>query len=110
MAVNVPRGPKPEDDDELRAIVAVLQKYLDRHPGSVVETYRHGRYLVRIRIINPGFKGTTKSERHRSVWSYLEELPEEVLSDVSTLILVTPDELAKSFASMEFDDPIPAVL
>jgi len=108
MPVNVPRGPRPEEDEGLQAVVAAMESYQVQHPGSVVETYRHGQYVVRIRVINPGFRGMTKSERHRAVWPFLKDLPEEVVSDISTLILLTPEEVKSSFASFEFDDPIPS--
>jgi hypothetical protein len=43
-------------------------------------------------------------------WQYLGELPEEVQSDISTVLLLTPDETKKSFANFEFDDPIASKL
>jgi hypothetical protein len=110
MPVSVPRGPRPEEDEGLRAVVGALEQYQHQHPGSGLEAYRHGQFLIRIRVINPAFRGMTKSERHKAVWPYLNDLPEEVVSDVSTLILLTPEELKSSFASFEFDDPIPSRL
>jgi len=36
----------------------------------------------------------------------LGELSEEVLSQISTVLLLAPEEVKKSFANFEFDDPI----
>ena|SRR5436305_11252906 len=107
MPVLIPRGPGLDTDEGLRAIADRLERYAADHPGASIEAYRHGRYVVRIRVIDDRFRGLTKSERHRKVWPYLHDLPEDVLSDVSTLLLLTPDEKAGSLASTEFDDPIP---
>ena len=65
---------------------------------------------VRVRIIDPVFAGKTKVERSNKVWQYLNSLPDEVQSDLSTLILLTPEETKVSFANLEFDDPIPSSL
>ena len=80
------------------------------HPSAEIGLYRHGKYSVRVRIVDPSFAGESKPQRHRVAWPYLVGLPEETLSDLSTLLLVTPDEKAFSFASMDFDDPLPSLL
>ena len=110
MPVTISRGPQPEQDDILAEIVGVLERYSADHPTSVVEVYRHGQYAVRIRVTDPRFTGWSKTDRHNSVWPYLSRLPDDVLGDVYLLICVTPEEKATSFASMEFDDPIPAAI
>ena len=35
-------------------------------------------------------------------------LPDEVQSDLSTVILLTPEETGMSFANFEFEDPVPS--
>jgi hypothetical protein len=37
-------------------------------------------------------------------------LPDEIQSDLSSLILLAPEETKKSFANLEFEDPIPSQL
>jgi hypothetical protein len=40
----------------------------------------------------------------------LDTLPDEVQSNLSTVILLTPEETRMSFANLEFEDPIPSSL
>jgi len=46
----------------------------------------------------------------RHMWGALEQLPEDVFAEISLLLLLTSEEAKKSFASMEFNDPIPSEL
>ncbi|MBI3822163.1 MAG: hypothetical protein HY289_05725 [Planctomycetes bacterium] len=95
-------------DAVLKQIVKTLERYAAGHPNAEVEAYRHDNVSVRIRVIDPDFKGMSRGEREVDLWAMLHELPEEVVADISLLILLSPAEVKKSFASMEFDDPIPA--
>ena len=61
-------------------------------------------------IIDPDFRGTNRAERSQAVWKYLDLLPDEAVADISTVLLLTPDETKNSFANMEFDEPIPSKL
>jgi stress-induced morphogen len=110
MAVNIPRGPRPDQDDIFQAIIGALERYEADHPGAVVEAYRHGRYSVHLRVVDERFANMSRIERHQLVWPYLDALPEEVLNDVGTLILLAPEEKETSLASLDFDDPVPARL
>lgn len=109
MPVTVPRGPQPDADDGLRQVVGALDRFDADHGPSSVEVYRHGRYVIRVRVVGEVFRGRSLADRHQLVWQYLNDLPEETLSDVSVLLLLTPDERG-TFASVEFDDPVPARL
>ena len=108
MGVHIPRGPGVNEVHALHAIVERLEQYAHAHSGAVVAVYRHSPYTVRVRVIDPGFQGMSKSERHRRVWQYLADLDEEVLNDLSTLILLTEAERNASLSNQEFDDPIPS--
>ena len=105
MAVKV-RNKK--QDPSLKQIVKALAQYAAGHPMAEIEVYRHNIVSVRIRIIDPTFKGMSRGEREVDLWALFNELPEEVVQDISIVILLTPTESKKSFASMEFDDPIPS--
>jgi stress-induced morphogen len=110
MAVVIPRGPMPAEDEILAAVVTELERYAVDHPRAVVEAYRHGSYSIRIRVTDPGFAGQSRTERHNAVWAYLSHLPEDELGDIHILICVTPEERPRSIGSIDFDDPIPVVL
>ena len=97
-------------DSVLKQISSVLEQYSKGHPNAEIETYRHDNVSVRIRIIDPAFKGMSRGRREEDLWALLDQLPEEVVAEISLVILLTPAEAKKSFASMEFDDPMPSPL
>src|SRR5689334_13282068 len=107
MSVNITRGGL---DRGLEQFVSALEKFQSDHPNADISLYRHGKYSVRIRIVDQEFAGKSKSQRHRDAWPYLAEMSEDTLSDLSTLVLLTPDEKPNSIASLEFDDPVPAAI
>jgi hypothetical protein len=107
MAITIPRG---KSDEVIDAIIAALRAYEADHQQAQIDLYRQNSVSVRVRIIDPDFASQGKSQRSQHVWRYFEQLPEEVHSDISTVLLLTPDETKKSFANLEFDEPIPSKL
>jgi hypothetical protein len=99
-----------ETDKYVDAVIVALAKYEAQHPHAEIEAYRQNSVSIRIRIIDPDFSNLDKTERHNEIWRFLDDLPEEIQSHVSTILLLTPNEKAKSFASVEFDDPVPSSL
>ena len=107
MPITVPRG---QSDPVIEEIIAALQPYAADHSRARIDLYRQNSVSVRVRIIDPDFAGQGRPERSQQAWRYLDKLPEEPLSDISTVLLLTPDETAQSFANLEFDDPVPSKL
>jgi hypothetical protein len=107
MSIHIPRG---NSDKIIKRIIKVLQEYQAAHPESRIDLYRQNSVSVRIRIIDPGFADRNKIDRNKTVWEYLGKLPEDTQSDISMLILITPEEERKSFANSEFEDPVPSNL
>jgi acid stress-induced BolA-like protein IbaG/YrbA len=97
-------------DPALAGILDILKQYEAAHPAAEVSVYRQNSVSVRIRIIDPDFKDHSRSERHEIVWRSLEQLPEEIVSDVTILVLLTPDEVSESLANFDFEHPIPSRL
>lgn len=97
-------------DDRLDAIAHALQPYEEQHPNAQVEVYRQNSASVRVRIVDAGFADVSKADRHDAVWAFLQQLPEDQQAEISVLLLLTPDELEKSFANYEFDHPVPSRL
>ncbi|MBL8794533.1 MAG: hypothetical protein JNM56_11560 [Planctomycetia bacterium] len=97
-------------DPQLKQIVEVLRLYQSDHPDAAIEVYRHSSVSVRIRILDPNFKRMDRAEREDELWQLFERLPEEVVAEITLLLLLTPDEAKKSFANMEFDNPVPSRL
>jgi stress-induced morphogen len=107
MAINIPRG---KSDKVIDSIITVLQQYETDRPKARVDLYRQNCVSVRVRIVDPEFAGQTKPQRSHHVWKYLGKLDEEAQADISTVLLLTPEETKMSFANFEFDDPIPSKL
>ncbi len=105
MAIHIPRG---NSDGIIDQIIAVLDSYEADHTRAEINLYRQNSVSVRVRIVDPDFAGQGKPQRSQQVWRYLDRLPEDVQSDISTVLLLTPDETKASFANLEFDDPIPS--
>jgi hypothetical protein len=107
MAIRIPRG---QPDEVIDKIVEALRAYEADHLRSEIDLYRQNSVSVRIRIIDPDFSGQNKPQRSQQAWRYLGRLSDDVQSDISTVLLLTPDEMKMSFANFEFDDPVPSKL
>jgi hypothetical protein len=107
MSIRILRG---DTDPVIEQIIQALKIYEDDHPNSEIDLYRQNPVSVRIRIIDPNFARHNKIQRSKSVWNYLGKLDEDTQSDISTLILLTPNETESSFANFEFNDPVPSSL
>ncbi|MDX1945348.1 MAG: hypothetical protein SFU86_08065 [Pirellulaceae bacterium] len=97
-------------DPILRQMATILEGYARSHPTASIEAYRQNDVSIRIRIISPEFQRQSRVDREDEVWSILDKLPAETTAEISLLLLLTPAEAANSFASEEFDDPIPSKL
>jgi stress-induced morphogen len=95
-------------DDTLDQVLRALGPYESQHPKADVEVYRQNSASIRVRIVDPDFSGISRADRHDAVWRFLERLPEEAQSQISLLLLLTPEETKLSFANVEFDNPAPS--
>ncbi len=97
-------------DPAISKIGALLDVYEREHASSQTEIYRVNAVSIRIRVIDPRFHGVDRVDREEDIWKRLGELEEEALSDVTMVLVLTPDEVKDSFASYEFDHPLPSRL
>lgn len=107
MPIKISRG---QTDPGLETIRPALQSYLEQHPQADIQMYRYNPYAVRIRVVDPHFGKMARYERHDHFWSFLEPLPEDCLSEITMVALLTPEETEKSIANLEFLDPSPSGL
>ena len=91
-------------------VLDALGDYQEQHPGAEIEAYRQNSVSIRVRIVDPDFSGISRADRHEIIWHFLEKLPEDVQSQVSLLLPLTPEETATSLANFEFENPIPSSL
>jgi stress-induced morphogen len=106
----MPRKIRGAADGSVTRVLDTLARYEAAHPRAEIEVYRRNSASVRIRIIDPDFAGMDRAARHNHVWDLLDELPEDVQSQISVLLLLTPEETGKSLANQDFDHPIPSQL
>lgn len=107
MSVSISRG---KTDSTLKAIGKVLERYVEDHPKARIDLYRQNSVSVRVRIIDPDFSKVETFQRHDIVNRYFDQLPEEMESEISMLVLLTPKEVKRSASNIEFEDPIPSEL
>src|SRR4051794_37708357 len=78
------------------------------------DAYRYNSASIRVRVIDPRFEGKTTEERDALVEPLLEQLPEQIQTDIMNLLTLAPSEMAipsrKSLANEEFEDPSPSML
>src|SRR3954447_22730609 len=95
--------------DETRLVEKILRKVF---PNT--DAYRYNSASIRVRIIDPRFKGKSIEERDALVEPLLDQLPEATQADIMNLITLSPNEttnsLHASFANTEFEDPSPSGL
>lgn len=107
MSVQVTRGAL-EGDTELKAIRDGLKKYARANPRAKISLYRHGEFLIRIRVIDSTFEGLSVGQRQKAVWQFLKDLPEEYLYGINTILCITPKEIPTSPGNLDFEHPEPA--
>jgi len=104
-----PARERPMDAD-VKAVYDVLELYKAGHSSAAVRSYRQNSASIRIRIIDPDFMAFDRVERDDRIWEILRKLPEDVQSQITMVLLLTPAEAKTSFANMDFDHPIPSRL
>ena len=91
-------------DHVTQRIEQVLKNAL---PQGKVEAYRPEgyQYVIRVRVIDDGFRGMSRLDRYDLVERHLAELSEADRQDITMLVLLAPEETEHSLANLEFDDP-----
>ena len=94
-----------------------IEDVLTKAGFEKAQAYRYNSASIRVRVIDPRFKGRSVEERDAMVEPYLKELPERTQADIINLLTVTPEEVDMpdiSFRSYllnaEFEDPGPSML
>jgi hypothetical protein len=100
---------RSKEDIHVRRIHDILtEQYASAHRRARIDVKRYNSVSVRIRIIDPDFSRQTRADRDDAIWQILEKLPEETLTEVTLLLLFTPEEAKKSIMNVEFEDPTPS--
>ena len=95
--------------DDSRLVENMLRKEFPR-----TDAYRYNSASIRVRVIDPRFKGKSIEERDAMIEPLLNQLPEPIQADIMNLLALDPDETSGSFkkdlANEEFEDPSPSLL
>src|SRR5438309_925746 len=96
-------------DHATRQVLKVLREhYQPAHPDAKIEAYRYNSASIRLRIVDPAFADIRFDLRDVEVWRILKKhLSADILSQLSIILLLAPEEQADSMMNLEFDDPMP---
>jgi stress-induced morphogen len=99
----VARKSRPDEAD-------VIKNALRTAGFTNAAAYRYNSVSLRVRIIDPRFRGLSAIEREKMVLPHIEGLPKKIRDDITILLLLAPEETSTSMMSLEFDDPTPSRL
>jgi stress-induced morphogen len=99
-----------DSDARARQIEEALADYKKGHTKAKIRVRPHNPVSIRVRILDPDFRGKDLVDREKEVWRILERLPDEVQADVTMVLLLTPEEARDSLANYEFEHPTPSLL
>lgn len=96
-----------ENDTNVDAIRKALDDYEQQHQGASAALYRQNPGSIRVRIIDPRFAKMSRSARHDVTWNFLaERIGDDCMSELSLLLLLSPNEVDTSLMNAEFENPV----
>jgi hypothetical protein len=103
MPVKLLRG---QSDPAVRALRERLQEYQATYPDAEIELYRSNPACIRVRVVDRRFGRMGIMDRHDHLWEFLSAgLPDDVMSQISVLLGVTPAQAKWDNYRLDFDDP-----
>lgn len=101
-----------KSDKVTNAQTREVEKFLQECGFAEVECYQRSgyEYLLRVRVTDKQFQGMSRLERMDLVEKELVRLPDDLQASITMLVVVTPAERKTSLLSLEFDDPLRAML
>ncbi|HEX4000415.1 MAG TPA: hypothetical protein VHX65_17825 [Pirellulales bacterium] len=95
--------------DESRAVELLLRKSFER-----ADAYRYNSASLRVRVIDPSFKGLSREDRDDRVEPALSNLGQDTQADIMNLVLLYPGEENESsrawILNQEFEHPADSML
>ena len=94
-------------DRDIACIEDLLRAHFPDYPPQYPpRAYRLSPAAIRIRVVSPSFRGIDSLDRDDLVVPILKNnLAHETWLDVMNILLLTPEEVAESFANREFENP-----
>jgi hypothetical protein len=84
-----------------------VEQAFQTHGFKKVHAYRYNSASIRVRIIDPRFKGKNHTRRFDMAETVIAQLPDELRSEITFLALLTPEEARDSTMNEEFENPSP---
>ena len=98
-----------ERDEYVDRIRAALEQLERDRPGAEASLYRALPGVIKARVVDDRFAGVDHYARHDDVFAYLRDhLDEDTMQELYILVLVAPDEMARSIANIDFEDSVPS--
>ncbi len=95
--------------DESRKLEAALREHFQS-----ADAYRYNSAALRVRVVDPRFKGLSREQRDDLVEPVLSSLDESTQGDIMNLVLLYPGEERDSFRAQifnaEFEHPSESML
>ena len=98
-------------DPAVTRVAGALADYQKEHPQASIDIRRSSSASIHVRVVDPAFAGQDRVSREDRVWPLLERLPDDVFTQITVLLLLTPDDCGKSHANLVYfgrPDPAPA--
>lgn len=89
-------------DAQVIRLIGTLGRCVECRAG-VTATLVVNCYGIHLRVVDPGYVRLSRSERYRTLWPCLAELPKDCLSRILLVVLLAPDEVATSASNREFE-------
>jgi stress-induced morphogen len=97
--------------DETRSVEELLRQHFPGYPPDYAPAaYRYNLASIRVRVVDPAFRGKSRVEREDMVYPILEQLPDATQDDITILLLFTPEQADNALMNMEFEHPTPSRL
>src|SRR5262245_22269653 len=102
------RGTKKRTRETAQVEKVLCEHFPDHPPKYPPRAYRYNPASIRVRVVDPRFKGKSFFERLDMVRPVLKEnLPEETWWDIMVILCLAPDEVKEAPANRLFEKAIP---
>jgi stress-induced morphogen len=75
-----------------------------------ITVYRYNSAAIRVRVVDARFHGKSIVERENMVFPLIQQLPEDIQSEITIFLPLSPKEAKTSLMNGEFEDSTPAAL
>jgi len=101
--------PKLKKKDRMSKQVEKKKHYAPTLPGAKLEVYRAYSSSIWIRVVHPSFAGKRIPERDEPIWTVIRKyVPKEIISHITVVLLIAPEEMEESGMNYEFEHPSPS--